>query len=93
MDLADRFLYLDDGIITRSFTPDELRALSDGELAALGLRCTDLRTLAKSPLIGEIPHGGKPALETVDLSCNRGSHQILDIDRMSFRGDRNRELQ
>ena len=92
MDLADRFLYLDDGIITRSFTPDELRALPDGELAALGLRCTDLRTLVKSPLIGEIPrreasplgHGGKPALETVDLSCNRGNHQILDIDRMSF---------
>jgi len=84
MDLADRFLYLDDGIITRCFTPNELRALPDAELSALGLRCTDLRTLTKSPLIGEIPHGGKPKLETVDLSCNRGNHQILDIDRMSF---------
>ena len=38
----------------------------------------------RNPLIGEIPHGGKPVLETVDLSCNRGSSQILDIDRMSF---------
>ena len=84
MDLADRFLYLDDGIVTKSFTPEELRALTGEELAALGLRCIDLHTLTKSPLIGEIPHGGKPVLETVDLSCNRGNHQILDIDRMSF---------
>ena len=84
MDLADRFLYLDDGIITRSFTPDELRALSDGELAALGLRCIDLHTLKKSPLIREMGHGGKSALEAVDLSCNRGNHQILDIDRLCF---------
>lgn len=84
MDLADRFLYLEDGIITGSYTPEGLRALSDGALAALGLRCTDLGTLKQSPLIGEIPHGGKPVLETVDLSCNRGSHQILDIDRMSI---------
>lgn len=84
MDLADRFLYLDDGIITRCFTPSELRALPEEELCALGLRCTDLHTLTKSPLIGEIPHGGKPALETVDLSCNRGNHQILDVDRLIF---------
>ncbi len=84
MDLADRFVYLDDGIIKRSFTPAQLRALSDGELGALGLRCTDLQTLAGSPEIGKIPYGGKAALETVDLSCNRGNHQILDVDRMSF---------
>ena len=84
LDLADRFLYLDDGIITRSFTPGELCGLPDSELASLGLRCTDLRTLEKSPLIGEIPHGAKPALEAVDLGCSRGNHQILDIDRMSI---------
>lgn len=84
MDLADRFVYLDDGFIKRSFTPSELGALSDAELSALGLRCTDLHSLTKNPLTGEIPHGGKPVLETVDLACNRGNHQILDIDRMSF---------
>ena len=84
MDLADRFVYLDDGFIKRSFTPSELRALSDAELSDLGLRCTDLHSLTKNPLTGEIPHGGKPALETVDLACSRGNHQILDIDRMSF---------
>ncbi len=82
MDLADRFLYLDDGIITRSFTPKELRAMEDGELAALGLRCTDLSSLRKNPLTGEIPQGGQAAVETVDLSCNRGNHQILDIGRL-----------
>ena len=84
LDLADRFLYLNDGIITRSFTPGELCRLPDSELASLGLRCTDLHTLEKSPLIGEIPHGAKPALEAIDLGCSRGNHQILDIDRMSI---------
>lgn len=84
MDLADRFVYLDDGFIKRSFTPSELRALSDVELSDLGLRCTDLHSLTKNPLTGEIPHGTKPILETVDLVCSRGNHQILDIDRMSF---------
>ena len=84
MDLADRFIYLDDGFIKKSFTPGELSALSDAELSDLGLRCTDLHSLTKNPLTGEIPHGGKPVLETVDLACNRGNHQILDIDRMSF---------
>ena len=84
MDLADRFVYLDDGIVTKSFTAQELGKLSDEELSALGLRCTDLHRLMKSPLIGEIPHGGKPVLETVDLGCNRGNHQILDVDRLSF---------
>ena len=84
LDLADRFLYLNDGIITRSFTPGELCGLPDSELASLGLRCTDLHTLEKSPLIGEIPHGAKPALEAIDLGCSRGNHQILDIDRMSI---------
>ncbi len=84
MDLADRFLYLDDGIITRSYTPDQLRALSDKELRSLGLRCTNLQTITRSPAIREIPHGGKIALETVDLSCSRGNHQILDVDRVCF---------
>lgn len=84
MDLADRFVYMDDGFIKRSFTPSELGALSDAELSDLGLRCTDLHSLTKNPLTWKIPHGGKPVLETVDLACNRGNHQILDIDRMSF---------
>ena len=84
MDLADRFIYLDNGFIKKSFTPGELGELSGFELSSLGLRCTDLHSLTRNPLIGEIPHGGKPVLETVDLACNRGNHQILDIDRMSF---------
>lgn len=54
MDLADRFVYLDDGFIKRSFTPSELGALTDTELASLGLRCIDLHSLMRNPLIGEI---------------------------------------
>ena len=33
---------------------------------------------------GRGPDTAKPVLEALDLSCNRGNHQILDIDRLSF---------
>lgn len=36
MDLADRFIYLDDGVITRIMTAEEIQRLSDSELGQLG---------------------------------------------------------
>ncbi len=91
MDIADRFIYLEDGIVTREFTADEMRAMSDKELSKLGLRCTDLHKLEKSKNTAEKTEqentgaeSGGPVLEALDLSCVRGNHQILDIDRISF---------
>jgi len=39
---------------------------------------------AKMVTEGRGPDTAKPVLEALDLSCNRGNHQILDIDRLSF---------
>ncbi len=82
MDIADRFIYLDDGIITDVYTPDELSALPDEELALKGLRCTDITKLKKRRNVQKSFNGSLPAVETLDLSCVRGGEQILDVQRL-----------
>lgn len=84
IDLVDRFIYLDDGRIVREYRADELRALSDDELRALGLRSTDLARMGWCGDVRGAPGAAEPALEAVDLSCNRGGVRILDIDRMAL---------
>ena len=46
MDTADRFIYMRSGKIERIFTRDEMKALSESDLTALGLRLTDMQSLA-----------------------------------------------
>lgn len=83
MDLVDRFVYLDDGRISAEFSARELCAMGDDRLRELGLRCTSLKGLAR---IGEPPPrcSAAPALEALDLSCNRGGAQIIDIGRLAL---------
>ena len=47
-DIADRFVYMEDGRITKEFTAAQMKALSDDALRDLGLRCTDIRRIEKS---------------------------------------------
>ena len=46
MDVADRFIYMRSGKIERIFTRDEMKALSESDLTALGLRLTNMESLA-----------------------------------------------
>lgn len=46
MDVADRFIYMRSGKIERIFTRDEMKALSEPDLTALGLRLTNMQSLA-----------------------------------------------
>ena len=46
MDMADRFIYMRSGKIERIFTRDQMKALSESDLTALGLRLTDMQSLA-----------------------------------------------
>ncbi len=89
MDLVDRFIYLDDGRITREFTASELLALADDELASLGLRTPELSRIrrdnglgAGSAPSGNTVRGNGIALEALDLSCARGGVQIIDIEHL-----------
>ncbi|MCR5208912.1 MAG: ATP-binding cassette domain-containing protein [Lachnospiraceae bacterium] len=81
MDLADRFIYLEDGIIQKSYSNKEIAELTDRDLAEKGLRLTDLSELKREydkneKLLRE------PILEAVDLNCAKGGNQILDIARL-----------
>lgn len=89
-DLADRFIYMDDGRIVGEYTHDEFLALDDAELDALGLRATSLDGLQPpankragsqmgATATGQAAH---VAIEALDLSCNRGDTQILDIEEL-----------
>jgi len=81
MDIADRFIYLDDGIITGEYTADEMRAMSDETLAEMGLRCTDIRHIPTNQQNDQLQNSAA-ALDVIDLSCSRGNSRILDIDRI-----------
>ena len=81
MDIADRFIYLDDGIITGEYTPDEMRAMTDETLAEMGLRCTDIRNIPVNKRTKLLQNTAQ-ALDVIDLSCSRGNSRILDIDRI-----------
>jgi energy-coupling factor transport system ATP-binding protein len=84
MDLADRFIYMEDGYVRRDIPAAKMRALSDDELKSMGLRCTDLSRLEKSRENPDAQPGGRPAIEGLDISCNRGNTKILDVERLTL---------
>lgn len=98
MDTADRFIYMRSGKIERIFTRDEMKALSESDLTALGLRLTDMQSLAalarkedatretpvKSSTPPETQSVSKPALEALDVTCGYGSTRVLDIERLAL---------
>lgn len=86
MDLVDRIVYVEDGRVVAEFTTSQVAAMDDSELQTLGLRCTSLDNLhrADGPYV---PKPARVALDALDLSCNRGGVQILDIERLSLPED------
>lgn len=98
MDVADRFIYMRSGKIERIFTRDEMKVLSESDLTALGLRLTDMQSLAalarkedaaretpvKSSTRPESQSVSKPALEALDVTCGYGSTRVLDIERLAL---------
>lgn len=81
-DIADRFIYLDDGIITGEYSSEQLCALSDDKMRGLGLRCTDLSGLEKTDIRQCETVSSKAAIEAIDISCSRGQMKILDVEEL-----------
>lgn len=88
MDLADRIVYLDDGMIKKTFTPSAFFALSEHERTRMGLRAADLASL-------RLDNAGKyasppeiPALIMENISISRGKRPLLeDISMKAFPGE------
>ena len=81
--LADRFIYMDDGRITGSYTAKEVADFSDEELKEKGLRLPDLTRLNNIGKVYNEQTDKSTAVDVIDLTCGRGGNQILDIDRFS----------
>ncbi|RLP09726.1 ABC transporter ATP-binding protein [Propionibacterium australiense] len=76
--LADRYCVLSDGRIGRVLDADEFTALSDADVAALGLRARSadgIRPAPPPPGRGDGPD--PPWLEATGLSVRRGGQQVL----------------
>ncbi|MBQ9007215.1 MAG: ATP-binding cassette domain-containing protein [Atopobiaceae bacterium] len=86
MDLVDRIIYVEDGRVAGEYTAAQLATMADDELQARGLRCTSLSNLqrADGPYV---PTPARVAIDALDLSCNRGGVQILDIERLALPED------
>lgn len=75
MDLANRFVYIQDGAIQWERTPEQMRKLSSESLEQLELRA--VRQYMTSRLSS--PTGiGTPILSLRDLSCKRKNHTIWE---------------
>ena len=83
MDIADRFIYMNDGRIVHEYTADQMKAMTEDELSELGLRCTSIGNIA-GDAENAVPQNSTPALDVIDLSCSRGNSRILDADRIMF---------
>ena len=81
MELADRFIYLNDGKIEKEFSNAEMKALSEEELHRLGLRTTNLNSISEKPV--SVKHF-EPVISISDLSCQRGNSTILDVDDLKL---------
>ncbi len=85
--LADRFLYMEDGRITGTYSAEEICQFSDEALREKGLRLPDLSRLKKAGKADESYYNKTTVVEGIDLTCARGGNQILDIDRFAIPKD------
>ncbi|MCI1881789.1 MAG: ABC transporter ATP-binding protein [Sporolactobacillus sp.] len=82
-DIADRFLYMENGTLTHRFSPAEMQAMSAGEREALGLRAVNLPPIPAGARTNATKHreidGGSaesrrtpPGSEQADTAAQRG---------------------
>lgn len=81
-DLADRYIYLADGRITREYTRDEFLKLSDRELIDMGLRASRKILLeAKAPAAPS----SEDAIDIKDLTLLRSGKKICEDINVTIR--------
>ncbi|MDR0670567.1 MAG: ABC transporter ATP-binding protein [Treponema sp.] len=84
-DLADRFIYLEDGRIAAEYTPGGLRAMKSETLERLGLRCPDVQKLTRNLVPAAPPRRKGETVELTNLRYRYGRNTALDIPSLSLR--------
>lgn len=79
MDIADRFIYMEDGRIRHSFTPEELKKMPEKERKKLGLRIPDLSETVYKVRPDKKRKDWESGIRIQDLKCVRNRQTVLDI--------------
>lgn len=81
MDLADKFVYMQDGKIVKEYSNKEFANLSNDELFTLGLRHTKLDNIEY-----DIQNGtsSQEALNIEKMICKRKNKVVLEIEKLSL---------
>jgi energy-coupling factor transport system ATP-binding protein len=86
-ELADRFIYMEDGKIVREYTSRSLCAMKQDELERLGLRSPDAQKTGRNLAATFLPQR-KDAVETIEIKNLRyryGKNTALDIPSLFLR--------
>ncbi len=81
LDLADKFIYFKDGKIEKTFTPKEMKELSNEQLFELGLRHTNLNKIKQIYNKDEYKEN---AITMSNIYCVRKQVEILNIKKCSI---------
>lgn len=86
MNVADRFIFMEDGQLMQAYTRDQFKALSLSELREKGLRCTNLDQVQRhSPDDGkQHKHDETFAITIENLVCRRKEAAILSIPSLKI---------
>ncbi|MFI3174284.1 MAG: energy-coupling factor transporter ATPase [Bacillota bacterium] len=80
--LADRFLYFEDGALTKEISAEEFAKISDDDLHAMGLRHTRLENVVQS--VTTIPNREK-GISVKGLKCFRNEKQVLSLSHIDLK--------
>jgi energy-coupling factor transport system ATP-binding protein len=84
-ELADRFIYLEDGRIASEYTSGELRAMKPEALEQQGLRTPDLQRLKGNRVSTFLPRREGKTFDITNLRYRYGRNTALDIPSLSLR--------
>jgi energy-coupling factor transporter ATP-binding protein EcfA2 len=80
-ELADRYVYMEDGKVARMLDRLEICAMPPVERAGMGLRCLELERIDDRGGRNAAPPGSG-ALLVENLVCKRGGRRVLDVPRL-----------
>ena len=81
LDIADRFVWLDQGEVRSTYTREEILALSPAQISAMGLRALDLNQLESET--EDLKHA-EHEFVFQNLECKVSGHSVLHIDSLQI---------
>lgn len=85
MELADRFVFMENGRIRGSYTANQLKSLPYSQMEKMGLRATSLsRVTYTAEKLPDTLRTGENAVELKYISCRKGGRVVLKLDRLKI---------